>query len=86
MVSTEIEKLENTAHRIDAINNELITEKFISPLRELEDRIFNHKWKLEDKLAARSVHWRRKENDKNHNSHLRRRIDYLCKVFRVEEN
>jgi len=61
MVSTEIEKLENTAHRIDAINNELITEKFLSPIWEMEGRVFNHKWQLEDALAERSVFWHQKE-------------------------
>ena len=86
MASTEIEKLEINAHRIDAINNPLIIEKIILPLRELEGRIFNHKWQLEDALAERSVYWRQKENDKNHNAHLGRRIEYICKMFRFEEN
>jgi PiT family inorganic phosphate transporter len=64
MVSTEIEKLENTAHRIDAINNELITEKFFSPIWEMEGRVFNHKWQLEDALAERSVFWHQKEKNR----------------------
>ena len=63
-----------------------IIEKIILPLRELEGRIFNHKWQIEDALAERSVYWRQKENDKNHNAHLGRRIEYICKMFRFEEN
>ena len=47
MASTEIDKLEITAHRIDAINNQLITEKFLSPLRKIDDGVFNHQWQLE---------------------------------------
>jgi PiT family inorganic phosphate transporter len=84
MVSTEIEKLEITKHRIGTINNELITEKFISSLREMEGQVFNHKWQLENALAARSVNRRQKENDKNYNSQLRKKIDYICKIFRFE--
>jgi PiT family inorganic phosphate transporter len=86
MVSTEIEKLEITEHRIGTINNQLVTEKFISSLREMEGQVFNHKWQLENALAARSVYWRQKENDKNYNSQLRKKIDYICKIFRFEEN
>jgi PiT family inorganic phosphate transporter len=84
MVSTEIEKLAITEHRIGTINNELVTEKFISSLREMEGQVFNHKWQLENALAARSVYWRQKENDKNYNSQLRKKIDYICKIFRFE--
>jgi PiT family inorganic phosphate transporter len=43
MASTEIDKLEITAHRLDAINNQIITEKFLSPIWEMEGRVFNHK-------------------------------------------
>jgi len=86
MASTEIDKLEINAHRIDAIDNQLIAEKFILPLREIEGQVFNHHWQIEGALAERSVYWRQKENDKDYNAHLRRRIDYLCKVFRAEEN
>jgi PiT family inorganic phosphate transporter len=85
MASTEIDKLEITAHRIDAINNQLITENFILPLRELEGQVFNHQWQLEDALPEKSVNWRQKESDKDHNTHLRRKIDYICKMFRFEK-
>jgi PiT family inorganic phosphate transporter len=86
MAATEIDKLEITAHRIDAINNKKIAEKFLSALREIEGRIFNHKWQLEDALAERSLYWRQKADDKIHNANLRRRIDYICNMFRSEEN
>ena len=47
MASTEVDKKEMTVYRIDAINNHLITEQFISRLRELEAQNFIHKWQLE---------------------------------------
>ena len=56
MASTEVDKKEMTVYRIDAINNHLITEQFISRLRELEAQNFIHKWPLEDELAAKSVY------------------------------
>jgi hypothetical protein len=56
MASTEVDKKEMTVYRIDAINNHLITEQFISLLRELEAQNFIHKWQLEDELAAKSVY------------------------------
>ena len=56
MASTEVDKKEMTVYRIDAINNHLITEQFISRLRELEAQNFIHKWQLEDELAAKSVY------------------------------
>ncbi len=86
MASTEFDKLEISAHRFDVINNQIITEKFLSPLMEMGGVVFNHKWQLEDALAARSVYWRQKENEKTHTASLGRRIDYICKVFRTEEN
>jgi len=58
MASTEIDKLEFSADRIDAVNNELITEKFLSPLQEKESRVFNHKWQFKEALAERSENWR----------------------------
>jgi PiT family inorganic phosphate transporter len=86
MGSTEIEKLEITEHRIDTINKQLITENFISSLRGMEGRVFNHKWQLENALAARSIYWRQKDNDKYYNARLRKKLDYICKIFRSEEN
>ena len=56
MASTEVDKKEMTVYRIDAINNHLITEQFISLPRELEAQNFIHKWQLEDELAAKSVY------------------------------
>ena len=52
----------------------------------MDGRVFNHQWQLEDALAEKSVYWRQKENDKDHNAHLRRKIDYICKMFRFEKN
>jgi len=56
--STAIDKLEFSADRIDPVKNELITEKFLSPLQESESRVFNHKWQFEEALAKRSGNWR----------------------------
>jgi PiT family inorganic phosphate transporter len=56
--STEIDNLEITALQIDSINTQLITEKSILSLRELEGRVFKHRWQLEEALAERSVYWR----------------------------
>jgi PiT family inorganic phosphate transporter len=80
--SAEIDKLIITARRIDALNSEWITEKYIIPLRELEGLHFNHKWQLEDALAEKSIHWRQKENDIHHNADIRKRIDYIYRTFR----
>jgi PiT family inorganic phosphate transporter len=56
MVSTEIEKLEITERLMDNINNQLVTEKFVLSPREMEGQVFNHQWRLENALAARSVY------------------------------
>jgi PiT family inorganic phosphate transporter len=52
MASTEIDKLEIKARRVDAMENPLITEKFLSPLHEMVGRGFNHNWQLEEALAV----------------------------------
>jgi PiT family inorganic phosphate transporter len=67
MVSTEIEKFEITVHRIDARNNQLTTEKFFSPLWEMEEGFSTTFWQLEDAVAERPVFWHQKENDKAYN-------------------
>ena len=69
MASTGIEKLKITAHRVDAIDNQLIAERFILPLREIEGQVFNHQWQLEDAWAEKSVYGRQKKNDKDHNAY-----------------
>ena len=84
MASTEIDRLGITRHRNDAITNQLITEKFLSPVQEMDGRVFNCKWQLEEALAERSVYWRQKKNDKNDNPNLSRRVDYICKIFSSE--
>ena len=58
MDSTEIDKLGITTHRNDAINIQLITDKFLSPVQEMDGRVFNRKWQDEEALAERSVYWR----------------------------
>jgi PiT family inorganic phosphate transporter len=63
MASTEIDKLEISTRRNDAMNNQLIAAKFLSPLREMEGSVFNHKWQLEEALTERSLFWHQKEND-----------------------
>jgi hypothetical protein len=62
----------------------LITEQAIQPLRELEGRVFKHRWQLEDALAEKSLYWRPKKDDRNHNANLAKRIDYICNIFRSE--
>jgi PiT family inorganic phosphate transporter len=84
MASTEIDNLEITALQIDSINNQLINENFILPLREVEGQVFNLRWQLENTLAEKSVYWRQKKNDKNYNANLSRRVDYICKIFSSE--
>jgi len=46
MASIAIEKLEITAYRFDAINNQIITEKFLSQLREMGGSVFTIKGSL----------------------------------------
>jgi PiT family inorganic phosphate transporter len=64
MASTEIDKLEISTRRNNAMNNQLIAAKFLSPLREMDGSVFNHKWQLEETPAERSLSWHQKENDK----------------------
>ena len=84
MDSAEIDNLEITAHKIDSLNTQIITEKPILSLRKLEGRVFKHRWQLEDALAEKSAYWRQKKNDKNYNDNLNRSVDYICKIFRSE--
>jgi len=84
MDSAEIANLKITAHKIDSLNTQFITEKPIQLLRELEGRVFKHRWQLEDALAEKSAYWRPKKNDKNYSDNLNRSLDYICKIFRSE--
>lgn len=86
LASTKIDNLTLSAPQIDSINRQLITEQAIQPLRELEGRVFKHRWQLEDALAEKSLHWRPKKDDRNHNANLAKRIDYICNIFRSEGN
>lgn len=84
MASTEIINLEISALLIDAIDNQVIDEKAIIPLRELEGKVFKHRWQFEEALAENSIYWRQKKEDKNYNANLAKRIDYVCNIFRSE--
>jgi PiT family inorganic phosphate transporter len=86
MDSAEIDNLEITALKIDSLNIQLITEKSILSLRELEGRVFKHRWQLEDALAKKSAYWRHKKNDRNYNLNLTERINYICNIFRSERD
>jgi PiT family inorganic phosphate transporter len=83
LASTKIDNLTLSAPQIDSINRQLITEQALLPLRELEGRVFKHRWQLEDTLADKSPYWRQKENDQKYNANLAKRSDYICNIFRA---
>jgi PiT family inorganic phosphate transporter len=85
MESAEIDNLVITARGIEAIQSEWITENLKKPLRELQGQHFNHKWLLENTLAEKSPLWRSRVNDPVYNADLRNSIDYICTLFRSED-
>jgi len=86
MASAEIDNLIITAQGLDVIQNQWITEAHKEALRDLEGRHFSHKWLLENALAEKSALWRSRVNDPQYNSDLRSSIDYICTLFRPDDD
>jgi PiT family inorganic phosphate transporter len=82
MDSAAIDEMEVTLDQIAQINMEWITTEQVIALRELDGRLFEHKWELDEALAEESTHWKFRKADEKYNRDLRQKLSYLYKFFR----
>jgi PiT family inorganic phosphate transporter len=82
MDSAAIDEMEVTMEQVAPIDMEWITTEQVVALRELDGRLFEHKWELDEALAEESTHWKFRKADEKYNRDLRQKLSYLYKFFR----
>ncbi len=82
MASAEIDEMEIDLTGIARIDMNWITPEQVEALKQLEGRIFEHKWQLDEAVAIESPHWQFKKDDYKYNGELRQKLSYLYRFFR----
>jgi len=82
MTSAEIDEMEVTLAKMTQIDTNWITPEQVDVLRQLEGRLFQHKWELDDALAGESAHWKFRKGDEKYNRDLQQKLSYLYRFFR----
>jgi PiT family inorganic phosphate transporter len=84
MESSEIDTLKVTTEAILKTDSNWFTPEQKKSLKNLENRIFLHKWQLVEALVKLSSQWQIIENDRKHNQDLQNKLSYLFNLFRSE--
>lgn len=85
MESSEIDTLKVTKELILKTDSNWFTPEQKKSLKNLENRIFLHKWQLVEALAKLSRQWQVIENDRKHNQDLHNKLSYLFNLFRSKK-
>lgn len=84
----ELRPMEIDAERLEDVDKEWLTPEQVAALKQLVGVRFDHVWQLQSTLANFTPDWRYKEDstiNKLHNKEIRRKIDYLARVFEIRE-
>ena len=84
----ELRPMEISREALDEVDQAWLTSGQFDALKQLVGVRFDHIWQLQQALANFSPDWRYKEDtkvNKLHNKELRRKIDYLVRVFEIRE-
>jgi PiT family inorganic phosphate transporter len=68
ITSSEKDTMKVTSTRITKINKPWITTGQKKALKDLEGRVFSHKWMLDEALSKLSPEWQFRNNDKEYNT------------------
>ncbi len=80
--------MEIDAERLEDVDKEWLTPGQFAALKQLVGVRFDHVWQLQSTLANFSSDWQYKEDttiNKLHNKEIRRKMDYLARVFEIRE-
>ncbi len=83
MDAAEIDEMEVSAEALKKINPQSLSTAQLKALKELEGRVFTHRWQLDAALAELSPEFQFKEGDTEKNSRLLSLLNQLYNKFRT---
>lgn len=83
MEAAELEPVVVGSQVTGRINDPAITAEQREAVQKLWGKRFQHRWELDQALAALSPQWRMKPDDKEQNEKLQRELDYIHRLIRA---